>query len=176
MAKSKYLFAPTLLIVLLGNFNVAYAVPDSCGKLENKALNGFANMTTAAVEIPKNIINTSNDSNIIYGIVGGILKGTIHTVGRISVGLLDLITFPIPTKPIVQPNYVWQNFKIDTTYGDLFSLSDCSENKPAETDTHVMTPTVAPAPAKTGSVPSAPYQPDNVSNKLDQVFKKEMRK
>lgn len=176
MAKSKNLFAPALIVVLLGTANIAHAEPDSCGKLENKALNGLANMTTSAIEIPKNIINTTNDSNLPYGIVGGILKGTIHTVGRILVGLVDLITFPIPTKPVVQPNYVWENFKTDTTYGDLFALSDCSKTTPTLANTPPIVPAPTPTPANTGLAQPAPYPQENVSDKLDQVFKKEMRK
>ena len=73
----------------------------------NKALNGFTNMTTAILEIPKNIINTTNDSNVAYGFVGGLAKGILNTVGRMMAGLTDFVTAPIPTKPIVQPIYIW---------------------------------------------------------------------
>lgn len=176
MAKSTYIFVPTLIVALLSFANIANAEPSSCGKLENKALNGLANMTTSAIEIPKNIINTTNDSNLPYGIVGGILKGTLHTVGRILVGMVDLITFPIPTKPIVQPSYVWENFKTDTTYGELFALSDCPETKPTEANTPPIVPAATHVPPKTSSVPPASYPQEDVSDKLDQVFKKEMRK
>lgn len=44
-------------------------------KVGNKALNGLSNIFTAVLEIPKNIINTTNDSNIAYGAVGGLAKG-----------------------------------------------------------------------------------------------------
>ncbi len=90
----------------------------------NKALNGFANLTTAILEIPKNIINTTNDSNIVLGSVGGLAKGIIHTLGRMGVGLADLITAPIPTRPIAQPVYIWEDFDLDTTYGDTFRLEE----------------------------------------------------
>ncbi len=90
----------------------------------HKALNGFANMTTAILEIPKNIINTTNQSNIAYGAVGGLAKGILNTVGRITGGLADFITAPIPTKPFIRPSYVWDDFDKDTTYGEVFRLQE----------------------------------------------------
>jgi len=93
-------------------------------KVGNKALNGFANMSTAVLEIPKNIINTTNDSNIIYGAVGGLAKGLLNTMGRLVTGMTDFVTAPIPTKPIVYPNYIWDDFDADTTYGKTFRLKN----------------------------------------------------
>jgi putative exosortase-associated protein (TIGR04073 family) len=90
----------------------------------NKALNGFANMTTSVLEIPKNIINTTNDSNIVYGLTGGLAKGILNTVGRMATGITDLITAPLPTKPIAYPLYVWDDFDEDTTYGEVFRLQE----------------------------------------------------
>ena len=94
----------------------------------NKALNGFANISTSVLEIPKSIINESNQSNVIWGFFGGAIKGIIQTTGRIGVGLADLITFPIPTKPIVHPAYVWDDFDVDTTYGEVFRLEGEEES------------------------------------------------
>jgi len=93
-------------------------------KVGNKALNGFANMTTGILEIPKNIINVSNESNVIWGIVGGTIMGTLNLVGRLATGLTDLITAPLPTKPIVYPAYVWDDFDVDTSYGEVFRLDN----------------------------------------------------
>ena len=81
-------------------------------------------MTTSALEIPKNIINTTNDSNVAWGFVGGLAKGILNTVGRMMVGLTDLITFPLPTKPFIYPKYVWDDFDEDTTYGEVFRLQE----------------------------------------------------
>lgn len=82
-----------------------------------KLLNGFANMTTSTLEIPKSIVNVSNQSNFAYGFVGGTFLGLINTAGRIGIGLLDVISAPIPTQPIVYPTYVWDNFDSETQYG-----------------------------------------------------------
>ena len=89
-----------------------------------KTLSSLTNLTLGWIEIPKNIINTTNESNIFFGIFGGGFKGLVNTAGRLGVGLADLLTFPLPTKPIANPIYVWDNFDVDTQYGDVFRLQD----------------------------------------------------
>ncbi len=92
----------------------------------DKALHGFANVTTGFLEIPKNMINLTNeeDSNIMFGVFGGAIKGVVDSVGRMGAGAVDLITAPLPTKPIAQPQYIWQDFDADTTYGKAFRLPE----------------------------------------------------
>jgi len=145
-------------------------------KTGNKALNALANLGGSVFEVPKNIINTTNDSNIFYGITGGLAKGLINTVGRMSVGITDLVTAPIPTKPIAYPVYAWENTKRDTTYGNIFEL-DLSEK--AETP-------VAEAPVPTPSpvvvAPRLPVVDDSgqynqqTNRKIDTLFKRQMMK
>jgi putative exosortase-associated protein (TIGR04073 family) len=91
-------------------------------KVGNKALIAFANLTTSPLEIPKNIINTMNQSNFFYGVFGGFLKGLVNTLGRTGCGIADLITLPLPTKPIAYPVFIWDDFDVDTTYGEVFRL------------------------------------------------------
>lgn len=154
---------------------------DSYGsKVGNKALNAFANLTTSVLEIPKNIINTTNKSNIVYGAVGGLFKGLIHTAGRIGVGIADLVTIPLPTKPITQPLYIWDDFDVDTTYGPVFRL----DLTPEEAESPIVqVPSVAPVVAAPAVVAPKPEPIDNskqyhqeTNQKLDTLFKKEMMK
>lgn len=77
---------------------------------------GLANTTTGFVELPKNVINVSNDSNIFVGMTWGVLRGVFETVGRTTVGVAELITAPIPTDAYVSPPYVWDRFSEDTRY------------------------------------------------------------
>jgi putative exosortase-associated protein (TIGR04073 family) len=91
-------------------------------KIGNKALNAVANLTTSPLEIPKNIINTMSKSNFFYGVFGGFLKGLVNTLGRAGCGIADLITLPIPTKPVAHPLYIWDDFDMDTTYGEVLRL------------------------------------------------------
>lgn len=93
-------------------------------KVGEKAWSGFTNMNTALFEIPKNIINTTNQSNVAYGFIGGTVKGILNTAGRFISGFTDLITAPIITQPIVQPDPIWIDFDADTTYGPVFRLDN----------------------------------------------------
>lgn len=114
----------SLLMVSTSSFAEELEQHSYGSQVGHKALNGFVNLTTGILEIPKNIINTVNDSNIVLGSVGGLMKGIVHTLGRVGVGFTDLITAPIPTKPIAQPVYIWDDFDLDTTYGSVFRLEE----------------------------------------------------
>lgn len=98
----------------------AYRRPGYGAQVGQKAARSFANLATAWLEIPKNMINVTNDSNIFYGVTGGLFKGLINTAGRLGVAVADLVTLPIPTPPIAHPVYVWDNFRTDTVYGAAF--------------------------------------------------------
>ncbi|MEQ1528830.1 MAG: exosortase system-associated protein, TIGR04073 family [Methylococcales bacterium] len=145
-------------------------------KVGDKALNGFTNLTTGILEIPKSIITTTNESNIIYGAVGGLFKGMVHTAGRMGVGITDLITAPLPTKPIAHPGYIWDDFDTETTYGDTFRLDRTQKIKAPVAE---LPP---PRPVVPMMVPAAPVQDRselynaNTNKKLDRLFKKEMMK
>jgi putative exosortase-associated protein (TIGR04073 family) len=147
-------------------------------KVGNKALNGFANLTTSPLEIPKNIINTMNQSNFFYGVIGGFFKGLVNTVGRIGCGIADLITFPLPTKPIAYPVYIWDDFDVDTTYGEVYRL-----NKPPKIDQPVtqapviqLVPTIVATPPKAVVVDRSTQYIQETNRNLDRLFNKEMQK
>jgi putative exosortase-associated protein (TIGR04073 family) len=147
-------------------------------KVGNKALNAFTNLTTSPLEMPKNIINTMNQSNFFYGVFGGFIKGLVNTLGRTGCGIADLITLPIPTKPIAYPVYIWDDFDVDTSYGEVFRL-----NKTRKIDQSVtQIPVTQPAPAAGATPPKAAvFDPSNQYNqetnkKLDMLFNKEMQK
>lgn len=146
-------------------------------KIGKKALSGWTNLSLGLLEVPKNIINTTNDSNIFYGLVGGAVKGLVNTAGRMSVGIADLLTFPLPTKPIAQPLFIWDDFDADTTYGDVFRLG-----KSRKTETP---PAPMPNPQPVAPVRVTPPMPvedrsnqynQETNRKLDHMFKKEMMK
>ncbi|MCF6202993.1 MAG: exosortase system-associated protein, TIGR04073 family [Methylococcaceae bacterium] len=124
MTKSTFSIIFTSFLIFSSSSIFAEEEQSYGSKIGNKALNGLSNIFTAVLEIPKNIINTTNDSNVAYGAVGGLAKGTLNTAGRLFSGVADLITFPIPTKPIAQPVYIWDDFDVDTTYGEAFRLDE----------------------------------------------------
>lgn len=148
-------------------------------KVGNKALNAFANLTTSVLEIPKNIINTTNKSNIIYGAVGGLFKGLIHTAGRIGVGITDLVTIPLPTKPIAQPLYIWDDFDVDTSYGPVFRLDltpEAAESPIVETPSAPVVAAPAVVAPKPEAIDNSKQYNQETNQKLDAIFKKEMKK
>jgi hypothetical protein len=164
-------------------------------KVGQKAARAFANLGTAWLEIPKNMINVTNrgnasygnmpgqnnasygnsgiQPNVFYGIVGGLFKGLVHTAGRLGVAVADLITIPLPTKPIAHPIYIWENFDIDTTYGDVFRYDPTQ--KLAQPVASMPTPqpvrTLVTQPAE-----NMDYSNQNTNRKLDSIFKQEMMK
>lgn len=143
-------------------------------KVGEKALNGFANLGLGMLEIPKNMINTTNQSNVIYGVIGGLFKGLIHTGGRMGVGIADLITFPLATKPIAYPLYIWDDFDVDTTYGDTFRLDKNQPVAPAPEPAPVIVP--AKVVQKAPEVDRSSLYNQNTSRKLDTLFKQKMMK
>jgi putative exosortase-associated protein (TIGR04073 family) len=112
------------LLISISSTGFADESKDYGTKVGNKALSGLTNITTGALEIPKSIINTTNDSNFVFGVIGGVIKGMLTAAGRISSGVVDLATAPIPTKPIVHPERIWDDFDQETTYGKKFRLDE----------------------------------------------------
>lgn len=152
----------------------------------DKALNGFTNVVTGPLELPKSIINQINynysssysnssynsdpDNNIVYGVIGGAISGALNATGRIMTGVTDLVTAPLPTKPIVQPRYVWDDFDKTNSYGQVFRLVDNPEIEPY----------VAPAPRPVAAITPVDDQTEQYSQQtnqnLDTMFRKEMQK
>jgi putative exosortase-associated protein (TIGR04073 family) len=98
------------------------AVPQAdYGRLVGQKLaSGLSNMGLGFAEIPKNMIITTNQTNALFGVTGGAIKGLLHTLGRTLSGIVDVVTFPVPTQPITHPPLVWQNFGTETQYGPIF--------------------------------------------------------
>jgi len=86
------------------------------GNSSEKFISGIANAVTGWVELPKNVILTSQTEGPIYGVTTGVAMGIMHTIGRSLVGVLDAATFFIPTKPSVNPPFIWQDFSRETSY------------------------------------------------------------
>ncbi len=88
---------------------------------------GVSNLATGWVEVPKNTLNVTNHPDtkyVLFGIVGGTIKGILHMAGRTLTGVVDVLTFPLPTKPTVNSGLVWEKFGEDTTYGPYIVLED----------------------------------------------------
>ena len=85
----------------------------------DKISQGAANIAFGFIEVPKNIINITNDQNILVGLTWGLIRGIIQGVSRTLVGGVEVITSPIPTSEFASPAYVWDRFSEDSRYFGL---------------------------------------------------------
>lgn len=81
-----------------------------------KLVTGIANTATGFMELPKNIILTTQRESIVHGLTFGLASGVMHAVGRTVIGVFDVATFWIPTPPSVQPAYIWDDFSVESSY------------------------------------------------------------
>lgn len=117
MNKNKILAACALSGVLMAA-PAAHAESYLTG-FSNKISQGLANIAFGFVELPKNVINISDDQNIFVGMTWGIIRGTAHGVTRTLIGGAELLTSPIPTSDYASPAYVWDRFSEDSRYFGL---------------------------------------------------------
>ena len=148
-------------------------------KIGNKALRGITNIVLSPMEIPKNVIEVSNISNPFYGIIGGIFKGLVYTAGRMGAGMIDLVFFPLPTKPNVDPIFPWDDyFDRETTFCDVFDLDFAEETEQPIAPMPVAQPAAAPLVVnpKANVVDHTDQYREETDRNLNQMFKKEMLK
>jgi putative exosortase-associated protein (TIGR04073 family) len=81
-----------------------------------KFAHGAANAVTGIGEVPRNMLYETNDKGIGYGLTTGLFKGIGYGIGRTAAGFIDLATFFLPSKPIIAPGYVWENFETEPTH------------------------------------------------------------
>lgn len=104
---------PLFILFFISTHSFASDYPDKVGE---KLGNGIANVITAVAEIPKTMVITGHRNGAPYGLTAGFFTGLVHTVGRTVSGAIDIATFLVPTTPLVQPNYIWDDFNRETTY------------------------------------------------------------
>ena len=99
--------------VALANGATGESYPEKVGE---KLGTGIVNVVTGFVEIPKNMVIESNENGVAYGVTIGFITGIVHSVGRTLTGALDIATFMIPTKPLIDPDLIWKDFNKKTGY------------------------------------------------------------
>jgi putative exosortase-associated protein (TIGR04073 family) len=114
MLKHKHLFLISVLAI--NAYAPASQAEGYAADVSHKFTRGVSNLFTGLGEVPKNIVNTTNKTNPVVGGVGGLLLGTLDTLGRTATGVFDVVTSPFPTKSLVQPEYVWTDFNKSTSY------------------------------------------------------------
>jgi len=113
----KIMFKSLLILFVLFFSSPHAAMAESYPeKVTGKLGNGIANVVTGFIEIPKNMLILSHEETPAYGATVGLMVGIVYMVGRTLFGAIDIATFMIPTKPFVDPNYIWKDFDKTTTY------------------------------------------------------------
>ncbi|MCX7097940.1 MAG: exosortase system-associated protein, TIGR04073 family [Methylococcales bacterium] len=111
-----------ILLALLAVTPLTASASSYPSRMGLKLGNGIANAVTGIGELPKAIMVSNRAHGPAYAASAGLVTGLFHMVGRTLLGAGDVATFMIPTKPIIQPDFIWENFKQETTYRKTWEL------------------------------------------------------
>ncbi len=110
MNKKKRALVMMAAVLLVGVGRPAFAEQDTGRLVATKLFRGIVNAASGWMEIPKQMILTSQESGAAKGWTLGFAKGIGYAVARSVVGGYEILTFPIPVpeeyRPIMQPQYV----------------------------------------------------------------------
>ena len=91
------------------------ASPAAADSAARKAGRGLAAITCGFLEIPGNIVKTSDEKGYAWGFSLGLAEGLGRTVVRELVGVYELLSSPIEApagfKPILEPEFPWGYFQ-----------------------------------------------------------------
>jgi putative exosortase-associated protein (TIGR04073 family) len=93
------LFFLSLLMPAFLTFAAAEDTPD-------RTKNGFIDLALGWTEIPKKIVEKTNETNPLQGLLLGTWEGTARALARTTNGIADMATFPIGKyeRPAVFPD------------------------------------------------------------------------
>lgn len=88
----------------------ASAEQDTGRLVATKLFRGIVNAASGWMEIPKQMIQTSQESGAAKGWTWGFAKGIGYAVARSVIGAYEIVTFPIPVpeeyRAVMHPEYV----------------------------------------------------------------------
>lgn len=114
------LLAGTLLAAVTAN--AAEPTGNYLSRVGEKFGTGIVNVATGFVEVPKSIYIESAAHGAAAGIPVGFFKGLFQTLGRTGAGVVEMLTFYIPTKPMVNAPLVWDSFDKETSYNTNWEM------------------------------------------------------
>ncbi len=95
---------------------IALTLPAPTSLAQNptrKLKRGTVNLLTGWVEIPKNIYDTTVESNLTIGLTLGTIRGFGMAVVRTGAGVYDIVTFILPVpenyQPVLLPEFVFED-------------------------------------------------------------------
>lgn len=102
-----------VLVLFVISVIIAMAVPSYAANAGGKLRRGLANFATGWVEIPTAMDKSIKESNPVFGVLVGAVKGTVKGLVRTAAGVYDTVTFPIPPydKSWVEPEFIGQPTK-----------------------------------------------------------------
>lgn len=102
-----------LVFSLSPNVAMAHGYPAQVGE---KLGSGVSNVITGVIEIPKTMIVAGRREGVGYGMTAGFFTGIVHMIGRTLIGAVDIATFVVPTTPMINPPFIWDDFHRETSY------------------------------------------------------------
>lgn len=107
----KVLIALLLVVsfVMVSSTAVLAANQPSADKLSR----GLKNTGLGWTEIPKQIRDTSRESNAFVGVTVGLVKGVLQAFARTVSGVVDVATFPVGSydRPAIKPTMISEGTK-----------------------------------------------------------------
>lgn len=93
------------------------ALADYPSEVGDKLARGLSNTALGWTEFFKNTYNEPAQNGMLYMPVG-LMKGVAHLCGRTAVGVIELVSFPIPSEALVHAPHIWERMGTETTYGE----------------------------------------------------------
>lgn len=102
-----------VLVLFVISLILGMAVPSYAANAGEKLRRGLANFATGWVEIPIAMDKAIKESNPVFGVLIGTVKGTVKGITRTAAGVYDVVTFPIPPygKTWINPEFIGQPTK-----------------------------------------------------------------
>jgi len=97
-----------VLVFFVISLIIGMAMPSYAANCGDKLRRGLTNFATGWVEIPVCMDKSIKESNPVFGVVVGAVKGTAKGLVRTAAGIFDTVTFPIPPydKTWVKPEFI----------------------------------------------------------------------
>lgn len=98
----------TVFVLFVISLIIGMAMPSYAANAGDKLRRGLANFATGWVEIPTEMNKSIKESNPVFGVLVGTIKGTAKGIVRTAAGVFDTVTFPIPPydKTWVKPEFI----------------------------------------------------------------------
>jgi putative exosortase-associated protein (TIGR04073 family) len=96
--------------VLVGALTAA--APSAEADAGRKFGRGLSNVALGVLEIPGQIMETSQNEGLLTGLTLGTVKGVGYFVMREGAGVYELVTSPFPPYgPVISPEYPWERLE-----------------------------------------------------------------